>query len=113
MLDGHFPHLLAWDNTIFVCENYEATTGYFPVLWKDAPLPRLQVGDSIAGDFCFFYPFHRSGEQIRKVDYIISWGDDKPNDCKAGLLKIATENYEVIYRKESPAFTLYALPQHP
>lgn len=91
-LDLHLSNYLGYRNQVVVLENYEASQGHFPTLWNSGQLPRLSLGNIDQG--CLNYANDVYGQERIKLDYIIVWGHQKPNDCQKEILAYAETNFK-------------------
>jgi hypothetical protein len=107
LLDDHFPSYLGWEKPVILLENYEASTGYFPVVWNLAGMPSLRLGDSIVSDVCLYTNFPASENHSVNIDYVIIWGDEGMDDCEKGIWTIVNRDFELIFSAEKHAFSLY------
>lgn len=106
-MDLHFSNYLGMEKPLVILENYEATTSYFPLRWNLDELPSVQLGDTIITQFCLDNTFPASSKNNFKIDYILTWGNNDPDECKSNLLTLVESNYDLIYASEVPEINLF------
>lgn len=108
----HAADYIGTDRSLVMLANYEANTGYFPIIWKDernpykhlssgAGLEHLPPGVDIGG-----YEKATGG----KIDYVITWClDDQFRNSKEtrAIFEHLDENYEHIFSSEHGLAQLY------
>lgn len=53
---GHYSNILGADNAIVNLENYESSTGYFPIVWnKDQDIETKLINDSIKKQLIYYF----------------------------------------------------------
>jgi len=102
-LDGHFSNYLGIDKPLTILENYEASTGYFPVLWNDERVPAFEIGYG-ASDCAYW---KKGNAVVAQPDYIVFWGVKDPEACEAGLLETVQQHYELVYTSQEDHVKLY------
>ena len=94
-MTGHITDYLATDRRFILTSNYEAETGYFPVIWKNMTQPQFSQG--IYPDPGLDHvPFHKPA---CRIDYIIEVGISPNNPTshpKKGLPGFH-DGYRLIY----------------
>jgi hypothetical protein len=74
---GHFSNYLGIEKNVVILENYECTTGYFPVTWNFSKMPGVSFGDSSLRQFpCVTQIDNKLQGQV-KADYVFVLGDIK------------------------------------
>ncbi len=109
MLDPHFPHYLGWNTPVVILENFEASTGYYPLVWNRDELPLILLGDSIITNVCLYEKFPASSRPTAQIEYIITWGTEEMNECKQDLWNIINQHYIQVYYNENSDVQLYKL----
>jgi hypothetical protein len=109
-LYGHVSNYLSINKPLVLLENYEASQGYFPVLWKSETLPIINLpiifNTPTYLDFSGYY--QRSG---LKVNYVLLWDNikDYSSPQQQQLLNDLNENYQLIYQDISQNIQLFEL----
>lgn len=75
-IQPHFSNYLGIDKPLIILENYEAFTGWFPVVWNTRNIPRLKLGefDEITGSK---WISNIASSQIKQIDYVFLYGNLK------------------------------------
>jgi len=106
---GHISNYIGADKKVVVLENYEAHTGYFPVLWNWQSIPNITLGNTNLNDVClssFETEFNKTF--FRKVDYIVLFRNPNAQDmCKVKVDSIINCTYKKIYISEDNTFELF------
>ena len=108
----HAWQYLATEKPLIILDNYEANTGYFPLLWKDEVNPYHFLCTNGAMEAT---PPHASiTEYTRKtgiaIDFVLLWCYDKKylsDTAFAGLYSEITSNYNLVYTEPSGRVVLY------
>jgi len=108
-LDVHFSNYLGINKPQVILENYEATTGYFPLVWNWSEMPMIVLADTVRSELCLFDRFLQNRPDSMKVDYVIQWGNEPMDECKKALSQLVTQNYDTVYHAEKDNITLYRL----
>jgi hypothetical protein len=109
-LYGHVSNYLGANKRMVLLENYEASQGYFPVLWKDKTLPIVNLplifNQHTYLDFNGYQ--NRSG---LKVNYVLLWDNIKQYDKPeyGALLSVLNEKYKIVYNNTNETVRLYEL----
>ncbi len=110
-LELHFSNYLGVDNPIIILENYEASIGWFPIIWDKELLPDIQLGGQNSVNELLWI---RNGESKEKkpIDYVFIYGnllsfvDKKWDDLRLilqsdyQLVKISEERYYQIFERK-------------
>lgn len=98
-LVGHFANYLGIDKPIAILENYEASVGYFPVLWNDEHFPNLTLGNFTQEELSHLGWKTNAANPTKVIEYIFILGniENAPEEKKATLLKITTTDFEKVY----------------
>ena len=104
----HFSNYLGIDKPIVILENYEASVGWFPVLWNMEKIPSLVLGDksSVNG---IYWVSNKDSKEIKKIDYVLIFGNieriDDPN--WAELKETLARCYILTHTSDSKKVFLY------
>ena len=103
------PH----NKQLIFLENYEANTGYFPLIWKGEknPFLHLSVNDGIEAeppqvDIIGY------NTNVQPINYILTWGKRKEaleHPSYPALIQTVTENYTLVYTSPVYKISLYEL----
>ncbi len=108
---GHISNYIGADKKVVLLENYEAYTGYFPILWDWKSIPNITLGNTNLNDVClssFETEFNKTF--LRKIDYIVlTKNPNAQGICKAKVDSIINCSYKKIYTSEDNAFELFEL----
>lgn len=74
-LGQHYPNYLGARKNIIVTENFEASTGYFPVLWKNPQFALNLLSVPTSKENCDNFLFNLANYPGGKVDYIFVYGE--------------------------------------
>ncbi len=109
----HAWQYMGVDKPLIILDNYEANTGYFPLVWKDAtnPYHHLCTNGAMEGQ-----PPHATINDYRNtsgvtIDYILLWCyQDKwlSDEPFRKLHKEIMAGYQLVYKSESGRVVLYA-----
>lgn len=96
----HFSNYIGVDKPMVILENYEGTTGYFPLKWNDKSIPNTLIGDKGIIDLtgCIQWRSNANNQSI-KIDYVFVFGniDLKTDSCNQEIKQIILENYTLTY----------------
>ena len=96
-LDGHFSNYLGINKPLIILENYEASTGYFPIKWNDTQFPKLTLGENYYSQSCINWKTSDNSQITKPIDYIIIYGNNDLDGCKKEVIKIIKNQYKQIY----------------
>ena len=104
-LGGHFSNFIGAEKNCVVLENYEASTGYFPVLWKNNSMPLNKNGDFFSKEEAEKFLFELNNYRYGKVDYVLIYGDTKGIDANIFFTNKIIETFDFI--RSDNNITLY------
>lgn len=108
-MEPHFSNYLGVDKPMVILENYEASVGWFPLMWDGANFPRLQAGgsDQINGVGWLT----NTEAKIKQIDYIFLYGNlAKLNENQWEPLKnILNEYYQLTFSTADNYLAVYKL----
>ena len=107
---SHAASYLCVDKQVFDYENYEADTGYFPLLWQPCRAPLLQQEQFPARLAPVLY------QPNQAPTYLLLWGRKVAAPTNAANARqiaayLARFNYELHFRSATGLLELYQLPQ--
>lgn len=106
-LAPHFSNYLGIDKPMVILDNYEASTGYFPLKWNDEQILNITLGDlSLKETPCISTRFNEANQQ-RMVDYVFVLGklDSTEDICLQKINQAILSNYALVNR--NPHAELY------
>jgi hypothetical protein len=94
-LHGHISNYLANNKPIMILDNYECSTGYFPVKWNQKDFPMLYLGNINNTKFdCLTWKNSYNNTNSKVIDYVFVMGKfNLENQCNV-LIK---ENIDIYY----------------
>jgi hypothetical protein len=98
-LVNHFSNYLGIDKPMIILENYEATSGFFPLEWDKNKLPNIMLDSASNIKYsCNTWTSNING-QVRKVDYVFIIGDasSKNDSCTNLVNQNIVNNFNLIY----------------
>lgn len=102
----HYCNYLAGEKPIVILNNYEAYVNYFPIIWNNAKLNDVVVGN-LQGNVCCQSWTNKSGAKQQKADYVFVFGEKPGDACYESIIKVVRENYVAIAKDHDVA--LYKL----
>ncbi len=110
-LFGHLSNYLGSMQPMVMLENYEAGTGYFPVVWQD-DLPNMVLGDRGHHDLHCVYWETNVNAPPRAIDHVLVLGDleHQTDSCSQALGSIILQNYTLSHGTAN--LKLYTLNEH-
>lgn len=101
-LHGHFSNYLGVDKPIVILENYESDTGYFPIIWKDASIPRTLLGNTSQTELSCLKWKSNDLNPSHVIDYVFILGnnDTKTDSCSQSIQVILDISYRLVYRSD-------------
>lgn len=97
-LTSHFSNYLGLRHAPVILENYEATTGYFPVNWNYESLLNMTFGTEPCANFeCLFWP-HQENGQVYQISHLFVLGEfpENPNSCQQLILDQLNSHYTLL-----------------
>jgi hypothetical protein len=84
-----------------ILHNYEASTGYFPVLWNSEKMPNTLLGNQNSIPDCLDWKGEKSNTPY-VIDYVFVLVDyiNEELKCKETIEQSVQQNYELIYSDE-------------
>lgn len=100
-LAGHFSNYLGVNKPMVILENYELSTGYFPLIWNFEDLPSMFIGKNGSTNLnCITWVSNKQNQQ-KMIDYIFISGDFPENDnCAIEIQKELKKESKLIYKNE-------------
>lgn len=96
----HYTEYLAGNKPVVILNNYEASSGYFPVLWKELQLPKINVGDLSSEQACFTWKSRSESKDVIKADYVLLFGEQPDNECYVNTLRVVEESYILVSKEK-------------
>lgn len=78
-LKGHYPNYIGLDKHIFVPDNYEASVGYFPLIWQQN-LPYISAGTHSNDELGVYWKSNNQAKHEQTADYFIVIKDDNEDN---------------------------------
>lgn len=97
---GHSPNFLGINNGVIVLENYEASTSYFPLKWKEENFPGLKLNSEPLTQYpCIGSKNNPAGKPIN-IDYIYKMGmkRDTLNECENQFFNQVGKEYNLKFQ---------------
>lgn len=106
-LHSHFSNYLGVDKPMVILENYECSTGYFPLVWNDASVPNTLLGKKSIDDFTCIKWKSNTTNAPKTIDFVFVLGDagERSDSCFYLLEQTLTDAYKLTYTSER--FQLY------
>ncbi len=100
-LSGNYSNYLGIDKPMVILHNYEASTGYFPVLWNREKMPNTLLGNQNSIPDCLDWKGEKSNTPY-VIDYVFVLVDyiNEELKCKETIEQSVQQNYELIYSDE-------------
>ncbi len=109
-IEPHFSNYLGVDKPMVILENYEASMGWFPVLWNTKRLPRIMLGqhESFEG---LHWMSNTASPMIKQIDYVFLFGSTaKINDPNwVELRETLKQYYTLAFSSDNGYVLLYKL----
>jgi hypothetical protein len=99
-LGHHFSNYLGTNKSIVVLDNYEASRGYFPLLWKDDYIPNLTIGGKNMFETCLYWKSNPYNPETKPVDYVLMIGQKPGDECYDKTIGLLGTNGAIIYSNE-------------
>lgn len=107
---GHLTNYLGADRKVVILENYEAFTGYFPLIWNWRKMPNLSAGGANLhhiGSYSFRSEIDSSLAR-KEVDCIIFTGElNIETNNKILIDSILRESYQSVFTSPDSTIVLY------
>ena len=112
-LHTHYSNYLGVNKPMIILENYEASSGYFPLVWNREKIPNLLFGNLKDEEICINIP-HTNSRKTEIIDYVFVYGKD-PNTmrCHEKVNHILSKYYQVAYATEDEMIKLYKIRNIP
>lgn len=106
---SHFSNFIGIEKPMVILENYEAGTGYFPVIWNKQMLPNTVFGDVNYGHFSCIYWHSQIQNPSKAIDFIFTMKSENPitDSCQLALVSHVNEHFTLV--KESKWWQLHKL----
>lgn len=98
-LGGHFSNYLGADKKAIVLENYEASSGYFPVVWNNLDMAASFYGKPNSLEECSAFGNRIVNYPYGKIDYIFIYGNRVDEPLCQGLIDEVKKYYVLVYNK--------------
>ena len=98
-LGHHFSNYLGTNKQIVVLDNYEASRGYFPIVWKDDYIPNMLLGKVTMFETCIYWKSNPYNPETKQVNYVLMMGEKGGDECFEKTNKLVKEMSECIYDK--------------
>lgn len=112
-MELHLSNYIGIDKPIIILENYEASTGWFPVAWNTERIPNVLLGDQ-NGVADITWPSNINSSKRKQINNIVLYGNieklqvEKWNELRTVLFK----NYKLTYTSPDKYVQLYKqIPQ--
>jgi hypothetical protein len=105
----HAAQYLGTLKPLIVLDNYEANTGYFPLVWKEAVNPYNNLGNIEAGPPVAKITDYKNKTGVT-IDYVLMWCYEDKWLSDTQFRKLYSEimvNYRLVYKSESGRVLLY------
>ena len=109
-LFGHASNYLGADRPLLMLENYEAPTGFFPLLWNRAALPKTLLGDQMPAQSCMKAKWESNeNNPVRVIDHVLISGDLSllGDSCAMEVQSKLEQHYQMVHSTDN--FKLYSL----
>ncbi|MDF2451264.1 MAG: hypothetical protein K0S26_768 [Bacteroidota bacterium] len=97
-LGRHLPNYIGADKEVVVLDNYEATSGYFPILWKDENMAHYVNGTPESTEHCVNYAERLISYPFGEINYVLVYGERKDDELCKRLIDEITKYYDLDYR---------------
>jgi hypothetical protein len=103
---GHLSNLLGVDKELVILENYECSTGYFPLTWNRQNAPLVFLGEkSTFQSPCVWWLPSKSNKK-KPIDYVFILGEmEKKDSCVNQIFQKLGNSYSLI--QKTPYCALY------
>lgn len=100
-LSGNFSNYLGIDKPMVILHNYEASTGYFPVLWNNTKMPNTLLGELSKITNCLNWPNNYFNGKY-SIDYVFILIDYKDEElkCIQPIETLVNQYYNLIYHDD-------------
>ncbi|NLF41202.1 MAG: hypothetical protein GX587_00740 [Bacteroidales bacterium] len=100
---GHLSNYLGVDKAMIILENYESSTGYFPLNWNHKSIPNVTLGDISANVFPCINWVTNVENETKAIDYIFILKDfeTEPEPCITQFLDSVKVYYRLIDNNQS------------
>jgi hypothetical protein len=98
-LYSHYSNYLGIDKPMVILENYEASTGYFPIKWNENDLPNtIENEKNFFG--CLNWKNNINNQKRKQIDYVFILGeiDSTKNSCDSTINFVLTKNYKQVFK---------------
>ena len=99
----HLNCLITAQKTVVSFDNYQASTGYFPIIWKEELNPSKDLSRGLESQPPYADIITYSKRTKKNVDYVLLWGDEgglKDNSKAYLIYKQLSEGYNLVYRNQ-------------
>lgn len=102
-LVGHFSNYLGSEKPMVILENYECSTGYFPVKWNNENMPNAKVGTLASGSLSCYWWQNNPANPEKKIDYVFMIGniDLRTDSCTIQFKNELLQYYTMVYENET------------
>lgn len=102
-IHGHFSNYLGIEKPMIILENYECSTGYFPLLWNEKSIPNTLLGNiSIDQQPCKLWKSNTLNAKVY-ADYIFLLGNIGPesDSCNIKIQQNIANYYRLVYETKN------------
>ena len=82
-------------------DNYEASRGYFPILWKENYILNLLIGKTNMFETCIYWKSNPYNPETKQVDYILVMGERPGEECFEKTKKFLDSESTIIYTNKN------------
>lgn len=97
-LGGHFSNYLGADKKVIILDNYEASSGYFPIVWNDPGMPQLIAGTPTSEEHVLAFSNRLVNYPFGTIKYVLVYGDRTDNALCNLLISEIKKNYTLEYK---------------
>jgi hypothetical protein len=98
---SHFSNYLGTDNPLVILENYECTTGYFPLKWNDEKIPNLVLADKTKDYLPCFDWRTNMNNPTDTIDYVFIIGESLHLEgCRKSLDSLIHTQFTQVYQSQ-------------
>lgn len=107
--DGHITNYIGIEKAVFIQENYEASKGYFPLVFNFLQLAELNLGELTPYNSCIPIPNSIIKKAIA-ADYVLIVDTlNTNNECDKNIKESIQKYYKLISNYDCKEFSLYQL----
>jgi hypothetical protein len=106
----HISNYIGYDKDVVIMENYEASLGHFPVLWRHESVPNVMIGNLSIREIKSFSWVSNQANRPKYADYVLLISDESKNFIETDLdilEKELSNNYYIKYQAKNGYIKLY------